>query len=591
MCDEKLKNFLENIETKTGEPFKVEICDLLKKFETDSEDAIKRTGEKLKNQLISLSDSSEFNKLHKDASHDEIKKIEDNYYKRVREFKETIKKDILESKETKENLSPDDKKEYYDSLMDDIQYLIIYKFCFLMGIREKEVGWIKNRREHVHEHTRHDPYNDAMGLALSGGGIRSATFNLGLLQALERCNILKSVDYLSTVSGGGYIGSSLTWFMSNAKDESSSKDESSFPFGTSRKDHGGKSGKILSWLRDHGNYMAPGNGLDLPALIVAVLTSVLINILILVPLFLLVFWIFHKLLEVNFKFPSFLTFLDVPPSNILLSFGLAVLAAMFLLSVTVYVGSSLKKWRNLREWCRDFKIKKLHEVAGIMLVVGLLLLVFGMVPVVYDFLYENIGKWVAAISFSGLAAFGGAFKGLKESNETKGYRSALLTAGLTLIVFGVMLGLYHIIHTGWISDEWLFVLVLLSIAMALLVNINHISIHRYYRNRLMEAYMPWAIIGKDRSESDELPLAKIPKTRAPYHIINTTVNMVGSKKIKQRERGGDSFILSPLFCGSEATGYAATEEYIEGKVNLATALAVSGAAVNPNMYVTRSKHF
>ena len=303
MCDEKLEEFLENIETKTGEPFKVEICDLLKKFEDNFEDAIKKIGKKLKNQLISLSDSSElseFNKLHKDVSHDEIKKIEDNYYKRVREFKETIKKDILESKETKENLSPDDKKEYYDSLMDDIQYLIIYKLCFLMSIREKEVGWIKERRENVHEQTRHDPYNDAMGLALSGGGIRSATFNLGLLQAMERCNILKSVDYLSTVSGGGYIGSSLTWFMSNAKDESS------FPFGTSRKDHSGQSGKILSWLRDHGNYMAPGNGLDLPALIVAVLTSVLINILILVPLFLLVFWIFRfgHLKKIKFKMKS-----------------------------------------------------------------------------------------------------------------------------------------------------------------------------------------------------------------------------------------------------------------------------------------------
>src|SRR5438045_1918874 len=44
------------------------------------------------------------------------------------------------------------------------------------------------------------------GLALSGGGIRSATFNLGLLQALARHEKLKRFDYLSTVSGGGYCG-------------------------------------------------------------------------------------------------------------------------------------------------------------------------------------------------------------------------------------------------------------------------------------------------------------------------------------------------------------------------------------------------
>jgi hypothetical protein len=45
-----------------------------------------------------------------------------------------------------------------------------------------------------------------VGLAFSGGGIRSATFNLGVLQALAELNLLQRVDYLSTVSGGGYIG-------------------------------------------------------------------------------------------------------------------------------------------------------------------------------------------------------------------------------------------------------------------------------------------------------------------------------------------------------------------------------------------------
>ena len=51
--------------------------------------------------------------------------------------------------------------------------------------------------------------NQLFGLALSGGGIRSATFNLGILQALARHKLLRRVDYLSTVSGGGYIGG---WF-------------------------------------------------------------------------------------------------------------------------------------------------------------------------------------------------------------------------------------------------------------------------------------------------------------------------------------------------------------------------------------------
>jgi len=48
------------------------------------------------------------------------------------------------------------------------------------------------------------------GLCLSGGGIRSATFNLGALQGLARLGVLKQFDYLSSVSGGGYIASWLS---------------------------------------------------------------------------------------------------------------------------------------------------------------------------------------------------------------------------------------------------------------------------------------------------------------------------------------------------------------------------------------------
>ncbi|QMW23020.1 hypothetical protein [Sandaracinobacteroides saxicola] len=48
-----------------------------------------------------------------------------------------------------------------------------------------------------------------LGLAISGGGIRSATLGLGILQSLSTHGVLGRVDYLSTVSGGSYIGSFL----------------------------------------------------------------------------------------------------------------------------------------------------------------------------------------------------------------------------------------------------------------------------------------------------------------------------------------------------------------------------------------------
>ena len=50
---------------------------------------------------------------------------------------------------------------------------------------------------------------DKIDVALSGGGIRSATFALGVLQTLAQHDLLEKTRTLSTVSGGGYIGSFL----------------------------------------------------------------------------------------------------------------------------------------------------------------------------------------------------------------------------------------------------------------------------------------------------------------------------------------------------------------------------------------------
>ena len=56
-----------------------------------------------------------------------------------------------------------------------------------------------------------------VGLAFSGGGIRSASFNLGVLQGLESRGVLWIFDYLSTVSGGGFIGSWWSAWLSREK--------------------------------------------------------------------------------------------------------------------------------------------------------------------------------------------------------------------------------------------------------------------------------------------------------------------------------------------------------------------------------------
>src|SRR4029077_16193392 len=64
------------------------------------------------------------------------------------------------------------------------------------------------------------PDTEPLGaLCLSGGGIRSASFGLGVLQGLARFGLLGKFHYLSTVSGGGYIGSWLSAWRSNEDDE------------------------------------------------------------------------------------------------------------------------------------------------------------------------------------------------------------------------------------------------------------------------------------------------------------------------------------------------------------------------------------
>lgn len=81
--------------------------------------------------------------------------------------------------------------------------------CSWDEVKEHEDECIKRRREWVNARGWYPTRvpEPRIGLALSGGGIRSATFSLGILRALSRARLLPRVDYLSTVSGGGYAGS------------------------------------------------------------------------------------------------------------------------------------------------------------------------------------------------------------------------------------------------------------------------------------------------------------------------------------------------------------------------------------------------
>jgi len=102
-----------------------------------------------------------------------------------------------------------------------------------------------------------------VGLALSGGGIRSATFALGLVQALARKDLLRRVDFLSTVSGGGYIGTFLGGlFQPRTLDEQGRAEVHARNPSAVRSILMDLGSAPLRWLRDNGRYLTPGGSGD-----------------------------------------------------------------------------------------------------------------------------------------------------------------------------------------------------------------------------------------------------------------------------------------------------------------------------------------
>jgi len=94
------------------------------------------------------------------------------------------------------------------------------------------------------------PNRPLTGLAFSGGGIRSATFNLGITQALAELKLLRQFDYLSCVSGGGYIGGWLSAFIHLKCDGRVEDAEDKLKTG-------GAENSAIRFLRSYSNYLTP----------------------------------------------------------------------------------------------------------------------------------------------------------------------------------------------------------------------------------------------------------------------------------------------------------------------------------------------
>ena len=136
---------------------------------------------------------------------------------------------------------------------------------------------------------------NSSALCLSGGGIRSAAFALGVMQALAvhpraggvgpgvtkpEDSLLSKFQFLSTVSGGGYIGSWLSAWVARAGYAEVWKKL------TDRRDRPEDEPQEISWLRAYSNYLTPKLGLgsaDTWAALALVLRNLLLNWLVMLP--------------------------------------------------------------------------------------------------------------------------------------------------------------------------------------------------------------------------------------------------------------------------------------------------------------------
>lgn len=524
-----------------------------------------------------------------------------------------------------------------------------------------ELGAIRDRHNE-HATTKLDgnsPTNpttalELTGITCSGGGIRSASFCLGVLQGLQSNKTLDRMDYLSTVSGGGYIGTTLTIGMSS---------HGEFPFG--RLDQESRETPEVRHLRDHSRYLLQ---YGLPSVITAIaiyLRGIMMNVLVTLPILL---WAAGFLLLLDPDTKELVTnrflWLDLTgllgQSRIPFTTLIFFLVAGLLILYAVWV--SLSPIKPIEQRQRGAKI------AGIILVLAILAVLLEVHAALLRLALESqnriksLGTTDADVAKGEFFAF--VFNNAKAivlyvspfvllvlpflkdliSKATTGQSASwgdaarkmasrllvLLAAAIAplLLWVGTMQLAYwgteifqcsnatislhdcprnEVLRAGWPHApallQWYFektayfngAFLSFAIAAAALflfwpfLSVNSNSLHQLYRDRLGGAFLiTRRVKGAATDEidyADAFKLSEIKVAWAPYHLINTALNVPGSTFANRRGRNADFFVFSRHYIGSEATGYVDTEsaEAIVDGLNIGTAMAISGAAAAPNM--------
>ncbi len=462
-------------------------------------------------------------------------------------------------------------------------------------------------------------HDGLVGLALSGGGIRSATFNLGIIQALVKMRFLPAIDYLSTVSGGGYIGSCLTAIFNKKGGPRR------FPFMHARNKPESPS---FRHLRNNSEFLSPTGWIDQAQMAAVLIRGALLNFAVLaVPI------LIAAAGTVYFWEPIYET-----ARHFWLSLGtvVAFLALTFtypLAAKAFAVASKIRRWlrkkagRNIEsETAVKAERKRRARFSGMLawlLALGGAAVFIESQPLIIKAIQDNRGlfslEYLRNTLFSvGPATGAGALLAgfLLKRLQQAWSKFALSIIGIVAIsglwIFFLYLCSLGIDSTNKRGADY-YALLYLSIAAGLAVlvfwmDINKTAIHHLYRDRLSRAFIfqVWRrnehASDKANNESDtideqnidltervqpvdQLKLSELNSRLAPYHLINAALNWTDLPDRYKRGRQSDFFIFSKRFTGGALTKYCKTEllEDKDPQLDLATAMAISGAAASAKM--------
>lgn len=415
----------------------------------------------------------------------------------------------------------------------------------LVDVRKKRAIVLNDDREVV---------MDGVGLAISGGGIRSATFSLGVVTVLARNQILQQVDYLSTVSGGGYLGA----FLSSALGHCNNASHIDELFGAV--DQPESAG--LRALRNHSKYLIEG-GIRTIATIAGMATYGLVT-----------------------------TLLLVLPAILLLAAAIRWIPAELSLRLFAILAATALAGYAVTAMGQRFRHPRIESF-------GIRLGLAGLASMILAFAwfcnFESLTVWIRVVSWIAMST-GVAICAIFVPRLAGVTRQLLgiLVAALLLALAWLIVTALASLKIPMLETAWPLVYAALIVVgfTSLFTDINAASPQRFYRDRLARTYLI-DTQGKPICGGSEKLSMLNPSHRAPYHLLNATLNIPGTDRADIRGRRSDFFLLSKYYCGGQTTGVIPTAKWEEGDghLDLATAMAISGAAAAPNMGTNKASRF